>query len=106
MAVDLSRQLDGMMGEHTQKLLQGAEGGISGSSRGFQTMSQDTASELNGRFTAIQQDVRGISLAFAEVRNLHLLSVGHLESISRHTAHLGQMSEQLATIEKNTRALR
>lgn len=106
MAVDLSRQLDGMMGEHTQKLLQGAEGGISGSNRGFQTMSQDTANELNGRFTAIQQDVRGISLAFAEVRNLHLLSVGHLESISRHTAHLGQMSEQLATIEKNTRALR
>lgn len=106
MAVDLSRQLDGMMGEHTQKLLQEAERSVSGSSRGFQTMSQDTASELNGRFTAIQQDVRGISLAFAEVRNLHLLSVGHLENISRHTAHLGQMSEQLATIEKNTRALR
>lgn len=106
MATDLSRQLDGMMSERTKELLQAEGTSISGTSRGFQTMSQETASELNGRFTAIQQDVRGITLAFAEVRNLHLLSVGHLESISRHTAHLAQMNERLESIEKNTRGLR
>lgn len=31
-----------------------------GTSKGYEAMSQDTGSELNGRFTAIQSDVRGI----------------------------------------------
>lgn len=107
MALDLTRKLDGMMTEQTQKYLQDTtHESISGSSRGFQTMSQETASELNGRFTAIQQDLRLVVGTTAEVRNIQLLQLGHLEAISQNTRQLHEMNERLGTIERNTRTLR
>lgn len=107
MALDLTRRLDGMMNEQMQKYLQDTtHESISGSSRGFQTMSQETASELNGRFTAIQQDLRLVVGTTAEVRNIQLLQLGHLEAISQNTRQLHEMNERLGTIERNTRTLR
>lgn len=71
----------------------------SASSRGFETMSQDTADELNGRFTALYevglQILQNISVlqsisvsaqssdaTLLEIKNLMILSNGHLEDIS------------------------
>ena len=106
MAEDLQKELDRKVGDNA-RWLDGSTNGLSGSSgRGFQTMSQDTGNELNGRFTAIQQDVRGISTIFEELKAINLTCVGHLADISRNTKELYEMNERLATIEKNTRALR
>lgn len=106
MAVKAQEQMDRLLGENARWLENNGGQGVSGSQRGFETMSQDTAKELNGRFTAIQQDVRGIALALTEVRNIHLMSVGHLETIGRNTAQLYGISERLEAIERNTRALK
>lgn len=106
MAEDLQKELDRKVGDNA-RWLEGTGAGASGSSgKGFQTMSQDTGNELNGRFTAIQQDVRSISTIFEEVKAINLTCVGHLADISRNTKELYEMNERLATIEKNTRALR
>lgn len=95
-------------------------------SKGFATASQDSIDELNGRFTAIQMnsetikdsilsmqdDFKAIRVTvqanradFSEMRNLALLSVGHLEAISKNTHELYSMNEKLDKIERNTRAL-
>lgn len=106
MAEDLQKELDRKVGDNA-RWLDGSTNALSGSSgKGFQTMSQDTGNELNGRFTAIQQDVRSISPIFEEVKAINLTCVGHLADISRNTKELYEMNERLATIEKNTRALR
>lgn len=106
MAEDLQKELDRKVGDNA-RWLEGTGAGASGSSgKGFQTMSQDTGNELNGRFTAIQQDVRSISTIFEEVKAINLTCVGHLADISRNTRELYEMNERLGTIEKNTRALR
>ena len=68
-------------------------------SKGFATMSQDTADELNGRFTALYEvglqilqnisSLQSISISaqssdatLLEIKNLMILSNGHLEDIS------------------------
>ena len=90
-----------------------------GSSGGFQAMSQDTGDELNGRFTtmvelqtlqldkvnALALDTALIRQNIAEMRNLSLLSIGHLESIVKNTNELYQMNARLGRIEENTSRL-
>lgn len=86
-------------------------------------MSQESADELNGRFTAVQMDtsaIRELMLAYSmrmiasinsikyntdEIRNLSLSAIGHLETISRNTFELYEMNERLGKIERNTRRL-
>lgn len=71
----------------------------SASSKGFETMTQDQASELNGRFTALYEvglqilqnisilqtisvSTDGCNATLLEIRNLMISSNGHLEDIS------------------------
>lgn len=89
------------------------------SNGGFQAMSQDTGSELNGRFTTMVElqslqldkvrslaiDTATISQNIAEMRNLSLLSIGHLESIAKNTHELYQINSRLGKIEENTSRL-
>ena len=89
------------------------------SNGGFQAMSQDTGSELNGRFTTMVElqslqldkvrslaiDTATISQNISEMRNLSLLSIGHLESIAKNTHELYQMNARLGRIEENTSRL-
>lgn len=93
---------------------------------GFTTMSQDSADELNGRFTALQMAGEQIKLTTAdineqlkaiaarnavtastvdEIRGLTLLAVDHLDSIRKHTANLKEMNDRLGKIEKYTSRL-
>jgi TP901 family phage tail tape measure protein len=97
-----------------------------GSKGGFTTMSQDSADELNGRFTALQmageviktttleinEQLRAVaaksaatSNAVEEIRGLSLIAIDHLERISKHTANLEEMNERLGKIEKYTSRL-
>ncbi|MCC8175533.1 MAG: phage tail tape measure protein [Bacteroidales bacterium] len=98
----------------------------SSTSKGLTGMTQDTAEELNGRFTAIQIDTSVIRETCAginesmqavmatanesksvlnEVRDLSLLSIGHLESISKNTHELYGISDLLTKIERKTREM-
>lgn len=89
------------------------------SNGGFQAMSQDTGSELNGRFTTMVElqslqldkvrslaiDTATISQNITEMRNLSLLSIGHLESIAKSNNELYQINSRLGKIEENTSRL-
>lgn len=89
------------------------------SNGGFQAMSQDTGSELNGRFTTMVElqslqldkvrslaiDTAVISQNISEMRNLSLLSIGYLESIAKSNNELYQMNYRLGKIEENTSRL-
>ncbi len=124
------------VGEYLEKSgidLNGSSASQDSSTKGFQTMSQDTADELNGRFTAIQMDssvIRSLVQQIAansnvgsttmtainsstaairdnieEMRNLSLIGIDHLEAISKNTHELYEMNDRLAKIEKNTRQI-
>ena len=74
-------------------------------SGGFQTMSQDTANELNGRFTAIQMDVSSVRQMMAELQGISLNNMGYLEDIAKNTFQLYETNERLGRIEQNTARL-
>lgn len=101
------------------------------SSKGFQTMSQDTASALEGRFTALQiageeirkqseqqtvlqtlisndvsivkQEIALSKQYISEIVDIQYESVAYLSEISKNTKQLYQMNERLGKIEENTR---
>lgn len=126
MAEDLQKELDSQFGWADSLMNGGDTADQSSTKRGFETMSQDSADELNGRFTAVQlnteqmkvtalvlgEDVKAIRIQVAnnkqhieEIRNLALLAVGYLETIAKNTNELYEMNERLGKIEKNTRGL-
>lgn len=92
----------------------------------FATASQDSITELSGRAAAIHTSgemrrelLMSISVDMAaireqaaanadkteEIRELALLAVSYLESITRNTNELYEINERLEKIEKNTRGL-
>lgn len=80
-----------------------------GTRTAFEGMSQETADELNGRFTALQiageavrQQVTLIRAQMEESRSIALTSMSHLEDISRNTRELYQINNRLEQIERNT----
>lgn len=96
------------------------------SRKGFSSMSQDTASELNGRFTALQTygaqmvmigsqmqtDVASVRISnqmavdhLLALRDISLSGIDYLAKIERNTFKLHSVDERLAKIEENTRGL-
>ena len=97
-----------------------------GTKGSFEGMSQDLGMELNGRFTSLQMNTQVIADGMAaldeshraqlaqitanraineEIRNLSLLAIDHLETISKNTHELFQINERLDKIERNTRKI-
>jgi len=126
MAEELQKELDSQFGWADSLMSGGESANQESTKKGFETMNQETASELNGRFTAMQfnseqikvsvldigVDVKTIrghiqanSAALDEIRNVSVLALGHLEDISRNTHELFEMNKRLGKIEKNTRNL-
>ena len=126
MAEELQNQLDEQFGWAQGLLDDKAATSQDSTSRGFETMTQDQATELNGRFTGIQMSVdniekkidyvqienseirtntANIAAGLSELTDLQGISVSHLEAIERNTSHLFSMNEKLDKIEKNTRRL-
>lgn len=127
-AEDIVNQLDRQFGWADQ-YMKGEEDPLSGadaeeSSKGaFQSMSQETGEELNGRFTALQtsgEEIRNSlllalgslstlcttaadgNLLLSEMRNLAVISNSYLEDIARYTKPLLGVGEKLDKIERNT----
>lgn len=92
----------------------------------FESMSQDTGEELNGRFTALQisnEEIKNTMLLvlgnlsalsatsvdnngiLSDMRNLAVMSNSYLEDIARHTKVLLLFGEKLDKIESNTKGL-
>jgi len=93
---------------------------------GFTSMSQETGDELNGRFTAMQisnEEIKNSmvfvlgnlsslcintsngNLLLTEMRNLAVMSNGHLEDIAKYTKVLLGFGEKLDNIAYNTKSL-
>lgn len=96
------------------------------SSGAWESMSEDTGQELNGRFTAIQEGVYQISddlkvqlantssiaasssmhtTVLGEMENILLIANGYLETIARNTSSLPSIDEKLEKIRINTSRL-
>ena len=109
-------------------IIQATEGSGTATSTVNSAMSvtEDTANEMVGRMTAMQMEVRSMGLSLSaigqtlsasngmtaqisqntdEMRNLSLLALDHLETISKNTHELYQINERLGKIEQNTRDL-
>ena len=121
----IAKDLDNKYG-WADEYMKGGEGSTSqteSSKGGFETMSQETGSELNGRFTALQisnEEIKNSMLLvlgnlsslcttasdgnilLTEMRNLAVMSNGHLEDIAKHTKVLLGFGEKLDRIEQNT----
>lgn len=120
----LTKELDGKYGWADEYLKGDEEATTQDSTRGgFESMSQETGTELNGRFTALQTSNEEIknSMLFAlgnlsvlcttasdgnilltEMRNLAVMSNSHLEDIARYTKPILGFGEKLDKIERNT----
>lgn len=95
----------------------------SASGKGFETMSQDTAEELNGRFTALQEsgirieqkiDLGNVNLEATkqmvrEAKDMVQTCVGYLEEIRDNTGAIvqpiKQIQQDIAVVKQNTARL-
>lgn len=82
--------------------------------KGFQTMSQETGSELNGRFTDIQGQTHRIAEAVEFCRGLQAQQAQHLQSVSstlasihndtnliaQHTKALGEIRDDISVMRR------
>lgn len=96
----------------------------SASSKGFQTMSQDTGEELNGRFTALQisnEEIKSqminvvvgigslVSIStegnatLDNILNQHVITNGYLEDIVKYTKPILELGSKLDKIVDNTK---
>ena len=96
------------------KYLKDSQSSQSGTSRGFTTMSQDTASELNGRFTDIQGKMNilveqaqfGRSLSIeqlnmtTDMRDIMIQISGNVADIRTFTKVLPEMRDSLASMNR------
>lgn len=71
-------------------------------STSFQTLSQETGEELNGRFTAIQMNTAGILASILEIQALLTIQINHLAVIEKYTKVLVSIEEILQKVESNT----
>lgn len=113
MVDDITNELDNQYG-WADKYLKDTESSQSGTSRGFTTMSQDTASELNGRFTDIQGKINilveqaqfGRSLSIeqlnmtTDVRDIMIQMNGNVADIRTFTKVLPEMRDSLASMNR------
>ena len=74
----------------------------SASSKGFQTMSQETGSELNGRFTDIQGQTHRIAEAVEFCKSLHIDNLTQVQSIN---ATVAMIHNDTSLIAQHTRGL-
>ena len=126
MAEQLQQEIDAQFGWADSLMGESSTTEQKSTAGGFETMSQDTATELNGRFTALQlsgEEIKNqmisavISLnsllsvstnsnsILNNILNQHVITNSYLEDIAKYTKLLIDIKSDIAQVNKNTKDL-
>lgn len=126
MAEQLQQEIDAQFGWADSLMGESSTTEQKSTARGFETMSQDTATELNGRFTALQlsgEEIKNqmisavISLnsllsvstnsnsILNNILNQHVITNSYLEDIAKYTKLLIDIKSDIAQVNRNTKDL-
>lgn len=126
MAEQLQQELDAQFGWADSLMEESSTTEQKSTAGGFETMSQDTATELNGRFTALQlsgEEIKNqmisavISLnsllsvstnsnsILNNILNQHVITNSYLEDIAKYTKLLIDIKSDIAQVNRNTKDL-
>lgn len=126
MAEQLQQEIDAQFGWADSLMGKSSTTEQKSTAGGFETMSQDTATELNGRFTALQlsgEEIKNqmisavISLnsllsvstnsnsILNNILNQHVITNSYLEDIAKYTKLLIDIKSDIAQVNRNTKDL-
>lgn len=126
MAEQLQQEIDAQFGWADSLMGESSTTEQKSTAEGFETMSQDTATELNGRFTALQlsgEEIKNqmisavISLnsllsvstnsnsILNNILNQHVITNSYLEDIAKYTKLLIDIKSDIARVNRNTKDL-
>lgn len=126
MAEQLQQEIDDQFGWADSLMGESSTTEQKSTAGGFETMSQDTATELNGRFTALQlsgEEIKNqmisavISLnsllsvstnsnsILNNILNQHVITNSYLEDIAKYTKLLIDIKSDIAQVNRNTKDL-
>ena len=126
MAEQLQQEIDAQFGWADSLMRESSTTEQKSTAEGFETMSQDTATELNGRFTALQlsgEEIKNqmisavISLnsllsvstnsnsILNNILNQHVITNSYLEDIAKYTKLLIDIKSDIAQVNRNTKDL-
>lgn len=126
MAEQLQQEIDAQFGWADSLMRESSTTEQKSTAKGFETMSQDTATELNGRFTALQlsgEEIKNqmisavISLnsllsvstnsnsILNNILNQHVITNSYLEDIAKYTKLLIDIKSDIAQVNRNTKDL-
>lgn len=126
MAEQLQQEIDAQFGWADSLMGESSTSEQKSTAEGFETMSQDTATELNGRFTALQlsgEEIKNqmisavISLnsllsvstnsnsILNNILNQHVITNSYLEDIAKYTKLLIDIKSDIAQVNRNTKDL-
>lgn len=126
MAEQLQQEIDAQFGWADSLMRESSTTEQKSTAGGFETMSQDTATELNGRFTALQlsgEEIKNqmisavISLnsllsvstnsnsILNNILNQHVITNSYLEDIAKYTKLLIDIKSDIAQVNRNTKDL-
>jgi len=126
MAEQLQQKIDAQFGWADSLMGESSTTEQKSTAGGFETMSQDTATELNGRFTALQlsgEEIKNqmisavISLnsllsvstnsnsILNNILNQHVITNSYLEDIAKYTKLLIDIKSDIAQVNRNTKDL-
>lgn len=126
MAEQLQQEIDAQFGWADSLMGESSTTEQKSTAEGFETMSQDTATELNGRFTALQlsgEEIKNqmISAVIAlnsllsvstnsnsilnNILNQHVITNSYLEDIAKYTKLLIDIKSDIAQVNRNTKDL-
>ena len=126
MAEQLQQEIDAQFGWADSLVGESSTTEQKSTAEGFETMSQDTATELNGRFTALQlsgEEIKNqmisavISLnsllsvstnsnsILNNILNQHVITNSYLEDIAKYTKLLIDIKSDIAQVNRNTKDL-
>jgi len=126
MAEQLQQEIDAQFGWADSLMGESSTTEQKSKAGGFETMSQDTATELNGRFTALQlsgEEIKNqmisavISLnsllsvstnsnsILNNILNQHVITNSYLEDIAKYTKLLIDIKSDIAQVNRNTKDL-
>lgn len=126
MAEELQQEIDAQFGWADSLMKESSTTEQKSTAGGFETMSQDTATELNGRFTALQlsgEEIKNqmisavISLnsllsvstnsnsILNNILNQHVITNSYLEDIAKYTKLLIDIKSDIAQVNRNTKDL-